>query len=49
MGGMVETAIFSQWFHSDLMKNLHYARWKQGRADLEVDLIRVDPARLKPT
>lgn len=49
MGAMVETAIFSQWFHSDLMKNLHYARWKKGRADLEVDLVRVDPARLKPT
>ncbi|MCL7466244.1 ATP-binding protein [Phaeovulum sp. NW3] len=49
MGAMSETAIFSQWFHSDLMKNLHYARWKQGRTDLEVDLVRVDPARLKPT
>ncbi len=49
MGTMVETAIFSQWFHSNLMKNLHYARWKQGRTDLEVDLVRVDPARLKPT
>lgn len=49
MGAMAETAIFSQWFHSDLMKNLHYARWKQGRTDLEVDLVRVDPARLKPT
>ena len=49
MGAMAETAIFSQWFHSDLMKNLHYARWKQGRTNLEVDLVRVDPARLKPT
>lgn len=49
MGAMAETAIFSQWFHSDLMKNLHYARWKQGRTYLEVDLVRVDPARLKPT
>ena len=49
MGAMAETAIFSQWFHSDLMKNLHYARWKQGRTELEVDLVRVDPARLKPT
>lgn len=48
MGAMAETAIFSQWFHSDLMKNLHYARWKKGRATLEVDLVRVDPADLKP-
>lgn len=49
MGAMVETAIFSQWFHSSTMKNLHYARWKSGRTDLEVDLVKVDPARLKPT
>ncbi|MDP5218782.1 ATP-binding protein [Ruegeria sp. 2205SS24-7] len=49
MGAMAETAIFSQWFHSPLRKNLHYARWKKGRSDLEVDLVRVDPARLKPT
>ncbi len=49
MGAMAETAIFSQWFHSPHKKNLHYARWKKGRADLEVDLVRVDPARLKPT
>lgn len=49
MGAMAETAIFSQWFHSDLMRNLHYARWKAGRTELEVDLVCVDPARLKPT
>lgn len=49
MGPMAETAIFSQWFHSDLMSNIHYARWKSGRQTREVDLVRVDPARLKPT
>jgi len=49
MGALAETAIFSQWFHSDLMSNIFYARWKKGRSDLEVDLVRVDPARLKPT
>ncbi|MEM7188159.1 MAG: ATP-binding protein [Pseudomonadota bacterium] len=49
MGAMVETAIFSQWFHSDLMRNIHYARWKKGRKDLEVDLVRVDAATLKPS
>lgn len=48
MGALAETAIFSQWFHSDLMSNIFYARWKKGRSDLEVDLVRVDPARLKP-
>lgn len=48
MGALAETAIFSQWFHSDSMRNLFYARWKQGRTELEVDLVRVDPTRLKP-
>lgn len=48
MGALAETAIFSQWFHSDLMSNIFYARWKKGRTTMEVDLVRVDPARLKP-
>lgn len=37
MGAMVETAVFSQWFHF-ASGNLHYARWKDG----EVDLVLVD-------
>lgn len=48
MGYMAETAIFSQWFHSDQLSQIHYARWKSGRKDQEVDLVRCDPARLKP-
>lgn len=48
MGPMAETAIFSQWFHSNLMSDIHYARWKSGRQDREVDLVRVDSARRKP-
>lgn len=48
MGSMAETAIFSQWFHSDLMSDIHYARWKSGRQDREVDLVKVDAARQKP-
>ncbi len=48
MGAMAETAIFSQWFHSDQLTNLHYARWKSGRQDREVDLVRLDPATFKP-
>ena len=48
MGNMAETAIFSQWFHSDQLSNIHYARWKAGRQDREVDLVRVDPATLRP-
>lgn len=49
MGSLAETAIFSQWFHSDRMKDIFYARWKKGRQHLEVDLVRVDPAKLKPS
>ena len=41
MGAMAETAVFSQWFHSDI--DLHYARWKGG----EVDIVHLD-ARQKP-
>lgn len=49
LGSLAETAIFSQWFHSDIMKNIHYARWKQGRSTHEVDLVKVDSATLKPS
>jgi len=48
MGNLAETAIFSQWFHSDQLANIHYARWRSGRQDREVDLVRVDPATLRP-
>lgn len=48
MGNLAETAIFSQWFHSEEIRHLHYARWKSGRTDLEVDLVKVDPATLRP-
>ena len=37
MGDLVETAVFSQWFHSDTT-TLHYARWKDG----EVDIVSLD-------
>ncbi len=39
MGALVETAIFSQWFHEE-RSELHYARWTQG----EVDLVPLDAA-----
>lgn len=32
MGEVSETAVFSQWFHSDIL--LHYARWKNGEVDM---------------
>lgn len=34
MGYMAETAIFSQWLHSMSMKDICYARWKDGEVDL---------------
>ncbi len=37
MGPLVETALFSQWFHRHIP--LHYARWKDG----EVDLVKLKP------
>lgn len=48
MGAMAETAIFSQWFHSERLRNIHYARWKRGRQDREVDLVGIDPVRSQP-
>lgn len=37
MGALVETALFSQWFHRQI--SLHYARWRGG----EVDLVKLQP------
>ena len=42
MGGLAETAIFSQWFHASVQ--LHYARWKGG----EVDIVNLDGEGQKP-
>lgn len=48
IGNIVETAIFSQHFHSTyFLKNLHYARWKTNHQEREVDLVLVD-AHYKP-
>lgn len=38
LGPLVETGIFSQWFHDPVRLSLHYARWKQG----EVDIVALD-------
>ena len=34
MGHLTETAIYSQWLHSDYIANLSYARWKSGEVDI---------------
>lgn len=49
MGALAETAVWSQWLHStSTIQSLHYARWKQGRSDLEVDLVSVDARTQAP-
>jgi uncharacterized protein len=49
LGRLVETAIWSQWLHStETIANLHYARWKEGRTDYEVDLVGMAPSTQKP-
>ncbi len=46
MGAIAETAVFAQWFHSDV--NLRYARWSKGRLiQGEVDIVCLD-ARQDP-
>lgn len=44
MGALTETAIFSQWFHTEF-GGLYYARWNDG----ELDLVSLEPERQKPT
>ena len=39
IGGLVETAIYSQWFHSPRARNIRYARWAKG----EVDIVHINP------
>lgn len=49
MGHLVENAIWSQWLHSsEAIASLYYGRWKEGRTDLEVDLIGLNPRNQKP-
>ncbi len=45
MGALAETAVFAQWFHTDV--DLHYASWRHGRDQGEVDIVRID-ARQQP-
>lgn len=48
MGNMVETAVLSQWMHREKL-DLTYARWKEGRAEGEVDLVLLDEKKFKPS
>ena len=46
IGRLAETAIFSQWFHSDA--TLHYARWDKGSDKGEVDILSLAGDTQKP-
>ena len=49
MGNLAETALLSQWLHSaEISGSLHYARWKAGRRDSEVDIVSMDPRAQGP-
>ena len=49
MGNLAETAVWAQWLHdTSISESLHYARWKVGRQDLEVDIVSLDPRTQKP-
>jgi len=49
MGPLAETAVWSQWLHStEVSRSLHYARWRSGRQDLEVDIVSLDARTQKP-
>ena len=43
-GDLAETGAFSQWFHSDTLDDLKYARWHGG----EIDLVALGGGRQKP-
>lgn len=44
MGNLAETAILSQWLHSDYIENLFYARWQDG----EIDIVALGKDKQKP-
>jgi hypothetical protein len=48
-GSLAETAVWGQWLHHQgTSASLHYARWKAGRGDMEVDIVGLDPAAQRP-
>ncbi len=47
IGNMIETAIYAQWMQRDNTE-VHYASWRMGREQGEVDMVRLDIMRQKP-
>jgi predicted AAA+ superfamily ATPase len=48
LGALVESGALAQLLHLPLRRHLHYARWRDGRLDREVDLVALDPATQRP-
>lgn len=49
LGNLAETAVWAQWLHhAEIIRWLHYARWKSGRQDLEVDIVSLNAGTQKP-
>lgn len=46
IGHLAESAVFSQWQHADVIKDLRYARWRNSG---EVDVVNVQPFNQKPS
>lgn len=46
-GSVIETSIYSQWLHRD-SAILRFSKWKKGRREGEVDMIRIDNKTMKP-
>lgn len=47
IGDLVETAVYAQWIPREGV-DLHYANWKQGKKEGEVDIVAMNPAKQKP-
>lgn len=47
IGDLVETAVYAQWFPRNGV-DLHYANWRQGKEQGEVDIVGLNIARQKP-
>ncbi len=48
MGDMVETALYAQWIPR-LGADVHYANWRNGKKEGEVDIVGLDIAKQKPS
>lgn len=48
MGQLTETAIYSQWLHSNTIDRLYYARWNNGGQSGEIDIVYRANEKIKP-